>query len=307
MTGSITGRMLIAATIAVMAALASGCASRPDPGTTAPPQGSEAGLLTTPAGATVLDDGQGARLCLGAVATSLPPQCGGPEVVGWDWAQWVGSYEEAAGVRWGSFTLVGAYDPDAFSFTPVEVRAGAGDPPSQGDEGSRFGTPCEAPPGGWRVVDATKTDERTLNAVFERAAALPGYAAAWVDLSRVPSAGPDATPEEQIAETAVQPALTLVNVMVVGDPAVAEAELRQVWGGMLCVTKAERTDAELQEIARELMPPVPDPGLLGVGADGMDGIVMLEVVHDDGTLQAELDRAYGPGVVRVVSALRSAG
>src|SRR5690554_8059330 len=36
---------------------------------------------------TVLQvDGEQVSLCLGAVMESYPPQCSGPEILGWDWA-----------------------------------------------------------------------------------------------------------------------------------------------------------------------------------------------------------------------------
>ena len=43
-----------------------------------------------------------------------------------------------------------------------------------------------------------------------------------------------------------------VNVRVTGDPAAAEAELREVWGGGLCVSRAEYTDEELRAIQKEV-------------------------------------------------------
>lgn len=43
--------------------------------------------------------------------------------------------------------------------------------------------------------------------------------------------------------------------------------------------------------------------MLSVVNDGMSGTVVLDVVHDDGALQAEMDERYGEGVVEVVSAL----
>jgi hypothetical protein len=36
----------------------------------------------------------------------------------------------------------------------------------------------------------------------------------------------------------------------------------------------------------------------------MDGIVVLDVLYDDGSMQAALDEIYGAGVVFVASALR---
>jgi hypothetical protein len=39
----------------------------------------------------------------------------------------------------------------------------------------------------------------------------------------------------------------------------------------------------------------------------MDGHVLVDVVHDDGSLQAWCDEEYGEGVVLVTSALVAAG
>ncbi|GEP35853.1 hypothetical protein NSZ01_36210 [Nocardioides szechwanensis] len=80
---------------------------------------SDAPLLTS--GVTlVLDDGDGVELCLGGAADSLPPQCGGPTLVGWDWADVDDeTYESASGVRWGEFAVTGTYDGS--DFTPTEV------------------------------------------------------------------------------------------------------------------------------------------------------------------------------------------
>lgn len=65
---------------------------------------------------TLLDDGT-PMLCFN-VATSLPPQCGGPEVVGWDWTGV--PFEEASGVRWADgVALEGTYDASSFSIAPA--------------------------------------------------------------------------------------------------------------------------------------------------------------------------------------------
>ena len=57
---------------------------------------------------TLIDSGGGPTLCVGAVATSLPPQCGGPIVDGLDLSGWS---EEAQGVRWGERTVVVTWPP----------------------------------------------------------------------------------------------------------------------------------------------------------------------------------------------------
>ena len=94
------------------------------------------------------------------------------------------------------------------------------------------------------------------------------------------------------------PTKLVVNVRVVGDPAAAEAELRKVWGGALCVTEARRTEAELRRIQREV---AKAPGMM-TASSGRD-VVDLEVAYDDGSLQQRFDEAYGEGVVRVSSAI----
>ncbi|WP_435745509.1 hypothetical protein [Nocardioides sp. SYSU DS0663] len=66
--------------------------------------------------ATVMDTGKGpAELCLGPVAESYPPQCGGPELVGWDWSQTQGVFERQGKVRWGSFMVTGTWDGSRFT------------------------------------------------------------------------------------------------------------------------------------------------------------------------------------------------
>ena len=74
---------------------------------------------TVRANATVLDDGDGPELCLGGVATSLPPQCGGPPVEGWDWSRV--EHEDVSGVRWGSYQITGRFD--GATFTVAEICA----------------------------------------------------------------------------------------------------------------------------------------------------------------------------------------
>jgi hypothetical protein len=68
--------------------------------------------------ATVMDQGQGSvELCLGPVAESYPPQCGGPDLVAWDWAAHAGTYDEQGDIRWGTYALTGTWDGTAFTAT----------------------------------------------------------------------------------------------------------------------------------------------------------------------------------------------
>lgn len=57
------------------------------------------------------------ELCLGAVAESYPPQCGGPAITNWDWdATYArGMFDEQGSVRWATFAVTGTWDVEAFT------------------------------------------------------------------------------------------------------------------------------------------------------------------------------------------------
>lgn len=202
----------LAATVLLAVA---GCASPGTDGATAPaapvPTGAEVQAqlaeLPTPSAdspvlaiATVLEEDGGAILCVGVVAESAPPQCGGPELIGWDWASV--EHQETGGVRWVQGVAVeGTYDAEAAAFTQT-------------------GEPMSA-----------------------AAITLPAIEVPEGDLD-------DATIE------AVQADFFAI----------------------------ERSDV--------------------LGSHGEQGTVVVEVVYDDGSVQAAIDEIYGEGVVFVVSALR---
>lgn len=249
-------------------------------------------LLSTRHAVTVIDDGDGAELCLGGVATSLPPQCSGPALVGWDWADHEGEYEQERGVRWGDFGVVGRYDGE--SFTPLEITPAAEmDPPDR--EPIDFSAPCPEPEGGW-VVDPSRTTYADYQRVGSASRKLEGYADSWIDTSGGEKSAEELDQSEDLDAEDVGGWVWTVRVTV--DVAGAEAALRELWGGGLCVVEAERTDAELGDLQRGLME------LDGVLSSGRSmGVVTLEVIHDDGSVQAWADEEFGEGVVEVSSAL----
>lgn len=63
------------------------------------------------------------ELCLGAIAESYPPQCGGPVITNWDWAAQKGMFDEQGDVRWGTFAVTGTWD--GTSFTVSDAIPGA--------------------------------------------------------------------------------------------------------------------------------------------------------------------------------------
>jgi hypothetical protein len=66
--------------------------------------------------AAVLQEGDGPpELCLAGVAESFPPQCGGPEIVGWDWD--AVESESAQDTTWGEYEVEGTWDGETFHLT----------------------------------------------------------------------------------------------------------------------------------------------------------------------------------------------
>ncbi len=173
--GSVDVVRRLAAVVVVGAstAVVSGCGSAPGPAGASPTASDPAPLVTTGerdlvpeahdgryrTSATVLESPEhGPQLCC-AIAASLPPQCGGPEFLGWDWA------------------AVPAEAPRPKTIaSPHRVPS----PPAAGCLLTRHG------PDPARATEAAAEQARAV------ATATPGFAASWID-QRVPDA--DTTPE----------------------------------------------------------------------------------------------------------------
>lgn len=248
------------------------------------------------ASGTVLENAShGPQLCLGAVMMSLPPQCGGPDIVGWSWDGLV--HADDRGTRSGSYVVVGHFDGVRFTLTEPATAWEPPDQPPQppqpgrpaGDEQLR--TPCPEPSGGWRPVDPATATREAFGRLVETAQADPGYSALWIDQNLPPGA---ADPMDN------DPARVIVNVATTTDTARLERTLRSVWGGSLCVSRGRRSDADLARIQRALQAV---PGMLMSSRDGRKGQVDLTVIRATRQLQAHCDAIYGPGTVNLVGAL----
>ena len=237
---------------------------------------------------TVLEDADGARLCLGGVLDSLPPQCGGVPVAGWSWGDVEGE-ESRSGVTWGDFHVIGTYD--GTTFTLVDP----GPPqPNPDEDGDQFAPPCPEPQGGWVDVDPAMAGDDDRIAAMHVAENIASYAGIWIGYL-----------EEPVDEQA--PGEYVVTVAFTGDPTVHEPAIRQAWGGPLCLTSVKHTFAELRRAQRDLG----DGGAERLGlqmtwsdVDITANRVELGAVVFDPSLQVALDEAYGDGVVHVEPALR---
>lgn len=252
---------------------------------------------------TVLEKGDSGPMACSAVATSLPPQCSGPKIVGWDWATAPGKNDAASGVRWNDgVALIGRWDGTKLTLTqppitPEDFRAEHSLPLDPGSTS----TPCPEPAGGWVVVDRARTTQATMDKTIAAAQALASFGGLWLDQSINPApSDPDADPAEIEAEMN-NPEKLILNVRVTADAPGVERVLRQTWGGMLCVSSGGRSEADLLQIQQEIH--AGNDAVTGSGVDSQKGQVQVEVFFDDGRLQRELDEKYGPGIVLVQSHL----
>jgi hypothetical protein len=110
------------------------------------------------------------EVCLGPVAESYPPQCSGPELVGWDWADHDGMFERQGQIRWGQFALTGTWDGERLTATDA-IPAALYD-----------ALPAEEPT---YPEPAAQPDESELEEARGDVADLPGAQGAYVDGPRV--------------------------------------------------------------------------------------------------------------------------
>lgn len=262
-----------------------------------PPPPAEAALYE--ATATVLEaPGQGPMLCLGAIALSLPPQCGDVPIAGWSWDAVEGE-QRASGVTWGEFRVVGAYDGETFRL----VEAGPPEAVETEPDEATFTPACPEPEGGWVVPETGRTNEDEIDAADAYARRRPDYVASWIVYLEDKGAQLDAGNEA--------PLPVVYNAVFTGDAARHEAEIRKVWDGALCVVEREAPSArEARRIRAEAESSLDELGLQMLASwEGPVGrAAEIEVVADPGGAgQAALDERFGPGLVRLVPRLRPVG
>ena len=240
------------------------------------------------ADALVLENAaHGPELCLGGVQESLPPQCGGVPVAGWDWDEVSGEKRHGNAI-YGDFHVVGTYDGTTFTLTETPGEA-------QYPEPARIGSACAEPAGGWERPRPDDASESDLQEALAAASGDPDYAGFWID---------DPNPPLENGQQNIS--LAILNFAFTGNLEQHTAELRAEWGGALCVSKHEHTAAELQGIRTQAEATLTERGLtlLFSDADEVRGVVSLEVVFFEADDQAALDAKYGAGVVVLSAALR---
>ena len=291
-------RRVTASVLALAGLAAAGCGDQAPPTVTTAVGDEQIYTATAP----VLDTPDGPpHLCLGAMTASLPPTgCGGPEIRNWNWDD-VDDAESMGGTTWATYTVVGTYDGERFTLT--ETPTPAGEPHSVvGAELPDFSTPCEEPIGGWAVVDEAIATDEAMSAAITYAEAQPDHAGTWIDQSINPALHDGDPADAEVA--ANDPTRLVLNLRFTGDLERHEQAVREIWGGALCVSLAEHTETELRAIQNELHGEL--PGVLASGVDPVTGVVTVDVIVDDGSIQRDMDDRYGAGVVRISARLRLA-
>lgn len=232
-------------------------------------------------------EGKGPKLCLGGANDTIPPGCESIDLVHWSWDDVEGE-DETGGAVWGEFDLVGRYDGETFTV----VKAGpldTGDP-SQADA---IDTPCTEPVGGWVATDQARASLEVAQEIQTEVSDDDDFVGLWLDYYNVPPKGP----------TEEDPGDIILNVSFTADLERHEQELRELWGGPLCVTEGGKTYKELREIQRTF--DAAEFGLEGLWSDidVTKNVVMFGVVIADEEALQQIEEQYGPGVVKIIPRL----
>lgn len=244
---------------------------------------------------TVLEsEGHGPQLCVAGVMESFPPQCEGPDVVGWSWDD-VDGWESASGTTWGRYRVVGTWDGERLTVTEPAAPA---DPAAAPREPSPdFSTPCPEPSGGWAVVDPATATQEGQDAAIVYARQQPEFGGLWVDQSINPAADAEVTDERAMND----PRHLVLNVRFTDQLERHEAELRSRWGGPLCLVEATHTLDALTDLQARLHDEL---DALWSSVDEVRGVVQVGVMAASPEVQASLDERHGPGVVELIGQLR---
>ncbi|HEX9994832.1 MAG TPA: hypothetical protein VGB14_18035 [Acidimicrobiales bacterium] len=230
---------------------------------TAPPEQPPRYEVTT----TVLESADhGPQLCLGGIADSYPPQCGGPDLAGWSWDAVAGK-ESAAGTTWATVHVVGTFDGERFTLTEPPGPPGDAGPPTPLPD---LSPACDQPVGTAAPAEA-----------FAGVGGVPGEVAVWVS---DPAGGEWDGP------------FTVSVVVRPGSGPAAEARVREMWAGPLCVVERDLPSAaDLAAVQEEAHagggPGTPLGTVYASWTEPREGVVVLSVaVADDAAMAYAAER-----------------
>lgn len=219
-----------------------------------------------------------ARLCVGPVTATPTPDCAGPAVTPWDWANVRSTISGQA--RWGIFDLTGTWDGSRFTLVEPPARAQH----LIGVQTSKLPT-CSTPSGGWVAPNLTMVGDDDLAAAQAAAQRIPSFAAMWL-------------------RTPAQAKAPVLHVAVTRAAAAAEQEIRKHWGGPLCIFPALRTHADLSRIEAKLRSGAFGTEIL-MSSISLDHVSITVLIDPTSALQARVHQEFGSGVVQIDAILKA--
>jgi hypothetical protein len=225
---------------------------------------------------TVLQSAEhGPQLCLGGVLDSFPPQCGGPDVIGWRWANVPGVRTGGATTWVDSVHVVGTFDGRRFTLTQPPSRPTNPPPPIA----VHFPQICAHPTG----VDTPSEQDLTRTGGLND---VPGLVSLWVTGPNTGTPGP-----RFVVNATVRP----------GFADQARAAIRRSYAAGLClVEKDAPTEAELREVQAKvdaLGSHTPLGIVLGAGIDPLRSVVTVHVARADDAATRFARQRFGDLVV----------
>jgi hypothetical protein len=155
---------------------------------------------------------------------------------------------------------------------PLPLRA----QPSSDEDEESDDTPCTEPEGGWESTDPERTTERDKLLTVKAAEREPDSSGAWIDGG-------------------------ILNLAFTGDLDEHETEVRETWGGPLCLSQYRNSHRRLSAIQSGPRDVVERFNLdaLWTDLDVIENTVLIGVVIIDPVTLAEIDRHYGAGTVTI--------
>ena len=163
--------------------------------------------------------------------------------------------------------------------------------PPDASGGDPVDAACAEPDGGWTSPDLSKAGDADVRDLMRAMKDEPDFAGLWIDYVAEP-----------VDEGAVEPGGIIANVAFTGDLGRHTAQIRERWGGPLCVVQRERTYTELRGIQRELGDGAASELGLEMTWSSVDiqgNVVELGVVVADEAARAAVDARYGVGSVEL--------
>lgn len=243
-------------------------------------------VLYEGSGLVLQEDSEDPKLCLGGILLSLPPQCGGLPLIGWDW-DLVAGEDSAGGSTWGSYHVVGTYDGTTFTLVDVTTGGGGGG----GGDGDHVAL-CPRPEGGWKWPDRDRATWDDFQRAADYAESRASFSAVWV----------------KYAGNWRRERLVFGAAFTV-DPKRFVTKLKTLWGGPLCLHQFAYTELELKQFRRDVEKEGGLADQLGLqilwsGDDVTKNRIEIGVVIYTPEQQAALEAVYGPEVIKIFPALR---